>query len=811
MIELKNISKIYHNQNNNAMGLRGVDLSLGNTGLVFIVGHSGSGKSTLINILSGLDVPSGGQMHINGVDIEKFHGVGLDGYRTNYVGMVFQDNNLLEHLTLAQNVALSVEIMGRKVDTTEVHEIFERLGIRELENRYPHEVSGGQAQRAAIARVLIKKPKILFTDELTSNLDNIQRDEVYKLLKELSTDVLVVATTHQTEMVDRFADRVITLDQGRIKKDVITNKKLKDKKPDDQEGIFRFEKTRLPFKQSLKLGWGHFKINRFRTAFMITLAILAISLFAMTSTLSTINESRAVINSFAAGNQPYISFRNNDFAFQTNHRDEWFSYGRNPMQILRNSALVHQVSPSLTAEISSTEIFGVRHIATIGPTAGGDINIFGQNILHGEWPGHQHATGRSIVVSDFVAAQIVAAVPLLSLADVVGTLHQGFTIIGIYQTDFLSYLTMSPLMLRADLNETQTRRAVYLMQNNWVTAFAHPNIVSNLKSNRMDIGGSDLQSAFGFFLTDTLSGARPRTATEHAPLYRLIASEGITIARGAISQPMGTVRITQGLSSAIDAGTHLRFSITHEVQDLGSAYAALHNNSLPISNHITYHTHRQFNLSVVNTYAEPGRTMYLSHIDFDAVIGNLIAPGTAFIVANYGTSQLMRVLNRMPPGSFATYADSGSVTNFTQNFRNVQGVLLAMAIVFGMLSIFLIFSFIMMSVRLKRKNIAILRSMGAKTADIITIFLIEALAFAAFIITGALILSMISMAIGNAAVRNATQNSLMLFNAPAWFYVAVLGFTLLLIIGTYLIPSTHYARHRRDKGVITAVKQKSEN
>ena len=221
MLELRNAAKVYTSSANaNVVGLVNVNLRFASTGLVFIIGPSGSGKTTLLNLMTGADRASGGGVFVNGINIREFGAKGLAGYRNSYVGFVPQDFSHIENLTLAENVRLAFDARGKKADDAEIDQIFEGLGIGGLQGRYPSEVSGGQLQRMAIARALVTKPKILFTDELTSNLDSAQRDEIYKTLKQLSKDILVIATTHSREMVDIYADRIITINGGRVTSDV---------------------------------------------------------------------------------------------------------------------------------------------------------------------------------------------------------------------------------------------------------------------------------------------------------------------------------------------------------------------------------------------------------------------------------------------------------------------------------------------------------------------------------------------------------------------------------------------------------------
>ena len=221
MLELRNVCKVYQNSDGEKTALKNINFKSTTTGLTFLVGPSGSGKTTMLNILAGLDSPTSGQMLVSGVDIRDFRGHGLNGYRNRCIGVVYQDCNLLDHLTLRGNTELALELQQKKPEEGEIENLFKRLGIAGLEHRFPNEVSGGEQQRAAIARVLVKKPQILITDELTSSLDLPTRHEIYKILKELSKDILIIASTHSKEMTERFADRVVTFDDGIIKSDIM--------------------------------------------------------------------------------------------------------------------------------------------------------------------------------------------------------------------------------------------------------------------------------------------------------------------------------------------------------------------------------------------------------------------------------------------------------------------------------------------------------------------------------------------------------------------------------------------------------------
>ena len=226
MLELKNVSKTYRTKNGvTRRALNDVSLSFPESGLVFIVGRSGGGKSTLLNMIATLDTPDRGDILLYGNSFTKFTRAQLDSYRNTYVGVVFQEYNLIPTLTLRQNTALALGLQSKQ-DDERVTRALEYLGLTDIADRKPNEISGGQAQRAAIARAIVKDPKMIVADEPTGNLDSKTGREVFSIFKELSKTKLVIIVTHDRDIADEIGDRVIEIKDGRIHKDLIRTTEL---------------------------------------------------------------------------------------------------------------------------------------------------------------------------------------------------------------------------------------------------------------------------------------------------------------------------------------------------------------------------------------------------------------------------------------------------------------------------------------------------------------------------------------------------------------------------------------------------------
>ena len=218
MIEFKNVVKSY-TQGNTA--LQGVSMQIQDGEFAFLVGPSGSGKSTIIRMITGELRPTSGSVHVNGYTLERIHRREVP-YMRRTVGVVFQDFRLIENKSVYDNVAFAMRVIG--ANSNEIKErvpyVLNLVGLENKSRRLPTELSGGEQQRLAIARALVNNPSTIIADEPTGNLDPARSYEIMSLLQEinrLGTTMLVV--THQMDLVERFNNRVIVIDDGVIVSD----------------------------------------------------------------------------------------------------------------------------------------------------------------------------------------------------------------------------------------------------------------------------------------------------------------------------------------------------------------------------------------------------------------------------------------------------------------------------------------------------------------------------------------------------------------------------------------------------------------
>lgn len=207
VLQAKNMTKIYGMGSKQPFtALENIDLEIKTGEFIVVMGPSGSGKSTLVNNISTIDIPTNGSLYILNQEVKQMSENQLGKFRYQYLGFVFQNYNLLNSLTIYENIMIPLKLIGedKKVIDEKVHQITKELDIESLLNKYPHECSGGQQQRVAIARALIGNPKIIIADEPTGNLDKDTENEILKIFKRLAKDEnkCIVIVTHSQNVCD---------------------------------------------------------------------------------------------------------------------------------------------------------------------------------------------------------------------------------------------------------------------------------------------------------------------------------------------------------------------------------------------------------------------------------------------------------------------------------------------------------------------------------------------------------------------------------------------------------------------------------
>lgn len=384
MLSLVNVSKTYKMKN--ALSVKALDhvsVDFQEKGMIFILGKSGSGKSTMLNIIGGLDRADEGEVIIKGKSSLNFKGHDYDSYRNTFIGFVFQEYNLLEDFTIGKNIALALELQGKKATKEAIADILAKVDMTGFENRRVNQISGGQKQRVAIARALIKSPEIILADEPTGALDSVTGRQVFEILQKLSNEKLVIVVSHDRETAELYGDRIIEMKDGQILSDtskeithakevrkglsinnnvvhleegykldnpdlvllrdlqasnenvIITkNRQMVDSFTFDQTkkeritlkdydgNILKFISSKLKNLDSLKIGASGLKHKRVRLFFTIILSFISITFFALTDTMSAFKSGESHARTLADHDIRSVQLR------QTYMIDDgYFSYG----------------------------------------------------------------------------------------------------------------------------------------------------------------------------------------------------------------------------------------------------------------------------------------------------------------------------------------------------------------------------------------------------------------------------------------------------------------------------------------------------
>ena len=282
MLVLKNIVKDYSAGDARVEALRGVDLEFGDSEFAAILGPSGCGKTTLLNIIGGLDRYTSGDLVIRGKSTKQFTERDWDTYRNHSVGFVFQSYNLIPHQTVLSNVELALTLSGvsREERRRRAAEALEKVGLGDQLKKKPNQLSGGQMQRVAIARALVNNPEVLLADEPTGALDSETSIQVMEILRQVAKDRLVIMVTHNPELADQYATRIIRLLDGKIVSDNAAEAEHTGAEEATAENASE-RKTSMGFLTALNLSLNNLMTKKGRTiltAFAGSIGIIGIAL-----------------------------------------------------------------------------------------------------------------------------------------------------------------------------------------------------------------------------------------------------------------------------------------------------------------------------------------------------------------------------------------------------------------------------------------------------------------------------------------------------------------------------------------------------
>ena len=303
MLTVSNIKKTFYSKEERQDVLKNVSFSLPDKGMYFIVGKSGSGKSTLLNLIGGLDTPDSGSIEFNGLQLEKLSSKELGSYRARSIGFVFQESNLFDDLSVEDNLTIPVD---RKISKAEIESILKRFDLFSLEKQKVNTLSGGEKQRVAIMRAVLKNLEMILCDEPTGSLDEENSKNIFTILKNLSKEKLVIVVSHDRKSAEDFGDGIIEIKDGVIN----LNNELKDTSDNKENNK---KQLKISFRKQLKIAFSLMKKRPLRLVLMFLICIISFFMIGVSVSVTGLSPAENIVKEMYKDNNRLL------FLYDFNH------------------------------------------------------------------------------------------------------------------------------------------------------------------------------------------------------------------------------------------------------------------------------------------------------------------------------------------------------------------------------------------------------------------------------------------------------------------------------------------------------------
>lgn len=742
MLQVKNLRKEYvTNKSVVTTALDGVTLNFPETGMVFILGKSGSGKSTLLNLCGGLDKPSSGEIILNGKSCKDFKEKDFDLYRNTFAGFVFQEYNIVEEYTVEENVALALELQGKR-DKQEVAKILEEADLFDLAARKANTLSGGQKQRVAIARALVKQPQIILADEPTGALDSQTGTQIFDLLKKYSENRLVLVVSHDRDFAERYADRIIELQDGKVLSDVVRlpNGSFGElgAQPDPplNEQSAAFLRARLPFRHALRMGFGYLKSKPVRLAFSIILCVFAFVLFGLSSTLMFYSENSVMAETIRLDQGNYVALNK----YYKTHLFYRFPDGK----VVEN---IHTIDNNTCFTVTEYEELKKKYPDALAAVKSSNKphNFSWEDLWY-----YYGSNWANYVIADLSLKVLAGRLP--TAEDEIALPEFLFQVMKLEQSKFV-LVTEEDLAAGKLVNEdapkhpVNTYGDVLYSESNPATIF-------------VNIGKIDFNfKIVGIYKND----AEPKA-------YR-------------------------GLKKAVESGDYGESDYPYKEKAWYSLRNSGFYNYYVLSQEFFAKHNSLWNTEPKKHEANEDRGEFVEtkyQFTSDAVIGSVI------IKHNRDSIKLNRIVG-LTDKEFAddTYYELdkevvGELDRVHGTVATFRNAFLYAGLGLALFAFLLMFNLISVSVITKKKEVGILRALGARSVDVFCIFFVEALFIAIVSAAGAMILSLILCHILNLMMIQTIKAAIFIFGIlSALFVTAVALFTAFFAT---LIPVANYTK-----------------
>ena len=834
MIEVKNISKVYkEKKGKETIALRDVSIKFPDVGLFFINGKSGSGKSTLLNILGLLEDSTSGEVVINGKNINKFREIDKTTYRSKEIGFVFQEFDLIDELNVYENVELALDLIRDK--TANIDELLTSLGINDLKARKISELSGGEKQRVAIARAIVKKPSIILADEPTGNLDSENSEAIFKILKNLSYNHLVIVVSHDTEASVKYGDGIIKLVDGSI-----TENTVKTSIFDDNKSV-SINPRHISIAKSLKLAFGFIKRKKFRLVLTSLITSVAFALLAFSFNLVDIDMNRVHVEAMEHDNNynmDILSNNRNLAILSSGEIDEITSKYDNTQAIGRISAGDFVASLGLAAlDIESENRDNAYYYTLFNESS--STNVLTKNIdelndlnIIGSIPTGPNEIIISEILADFILnnsyyAPVYSEVygyvmadkkNIESIDDLIGqdiyiNYCTQFKISGILLDDsidkFTSLKTEDYNKMRREPTPLYNEFKAYA-EDNFSTIIVNENFfdVTELRENRnleidyysfvVKFQDKEFYNIYNISIIDEIINGNIYDGNSFV--------ENMTLNSGEIVIGMNTLEkfypdMDQGLYDLVDSYP-VDFIVTDEF--IYNYYKDFINENNVIGSNIevsltnpSNNETKTYPLTIKGIHWEYDNG-YINKVDFaEYMIDNYVVWKVEINEDN--PDKVKEILDDFSNNeySYSLYTDyDDKINDITGVVNSINKIIWYIVAFFLVFAVILLSLFISSSTKQNKKKIGILRAIGAKTSDVVRVFFLESLLIGIITLVLATILSIAGIILMNTFLSSEMGIfvRLMLFNGNTVIYL--IGIIIVVIFISLIVPTISLSRKR---------------
>lgn len=845
---IKHLTKKYAQGHETITAIDDMNLSFPKKGLVCIYGKSGSGKSTLIHLLSGIEKPDSGNVDFENIDITSLSKHELDLYRSSQVSLVFQDYNLIDTITVYDNLSIAMILSGQQEDSNIISEILSQVDLVGYEKRFPNTLSGGQMQRVAIARALIKNAPVVLADEPTGALDSESSFMIWKLIKRLSKDRLFIIATHDMDAIRQFSDHIVELDSGRVIRNSINFEQSCSDNLTMKKGQLSLKLIRhIGLRQIFKL-----KIKFLTTLFISTLSLI---LFGLTFSISNYELDANAYRAMKIYNDSIVvgKFMNSDDSLSPYRTTSYDEINRLP----GNSIPIFEHFPPnyrfINPPNNITFIHDARSSISITQE---DLSNLGWTISAGRLPQTDDEIAITLHVYDILRNNPFLdltsnAVIINSTSDVLGQVFEIsdslFTVVGIVDTEFdssrytevdFNQNTIETLQLSIELQSiitSEVHQLTFYSQSYYENIFSKYYVKQNRLPQMMNLGfGSSLPSFQSYLILQ--KSYFPFNSVEIISNYDrdLNANEILLPFSMLETHHLFGDQIIQDLNDMIDIFVESHYPaiqadyenienipykiyiMTHTVNAYHPGYDYNYFRIEAIKNFIDTHYDSISTIKVNVSDLVFGNREYALYGFYDdstlSLNNGIVFSDNIYneLVMQYDIQYYLGALMNVNSNQqLSTLNSINSLdllnpiyqtnTHFNNQLQNLSSIGFIVSMVILLISLFLCYQYITNNIMIMRKNIGILRSLGSSFIDILKIFALQS-GFVCFI---SYIMSLLAIIFSFDLINYVLfkyydfRFILFIFNWNLVFILAILNF-IIIFITTILPTLIYYHRHPMD-------------